>query len=177
MRLVLPWITFPAMRFLKAHLTPETRVFQWGSGMSTLWFERRCREVWAVEDDPPWHAAIAGRARKAKVVLLGGRAYVQEILDFPPGYFEAISVDGSHRLECLELPLARIQPGPMLAMGYADNDRTTGGDLFVIDRMLDALEPAYEIHRFFGWGPGTFFVWETTVCVRRELIRTPCHSQ
>ncbi|MCL6545622.1 MAG: hypothetical protein K6T61_10365 [Bryobacteraceae bacterium] len=42
-RPVLSWITFPAMRFLRARITRETRVFEWGCGMSTLWYERRCR--------------------------------------------------------------------------------------------------------------------------------------
>jgi hypothetical protein len=35
-RPVLPWITFPAIRFLERRLTAESRVFEWGSGMSTL---------------------------------------------------------------------------------------------------------------------------------------------
>jgi hypothetical protein len=57
-----------------------------------------------------WHAAIAGRARKAKVVLLEGQAYVEKILEFPPGYFDVISVEGSHRLECFQLAVAHIGP-------------------------------------------------------------------
>ena len=167
-RPVLPWITFPAIRFLKRRLTPESRVFEWGSGMSTIWFERRCREVWAVEDDPAWHARITALARKAKVVLLEGKAYVEKILDFPPGYFDVISVDGSYRLDCFRLALAHIGPGGLLLIDNTDNDRTTRGDLFVIDRTLEALGPEWEVHRFPGWGPGNFFAWETTICVRNS---------
>ena len=166
-RPVLPWITFPAMRFLRARITPETRVFEWSCGMSTLWFERRCREIWAVEDDPAWYATIAGRATKAKVVLLEGQAYAEKILEFPAGYFDVISVDGSRRLECFHLALAHTRPGGLLVVDNTDNDRTTGGDLFVIDQMLGELGPDWEVHRFPGWGPGNFYAWETTVCIRR----------
>ena len=36
-----PWITFPAMRFVRRRLKGGLRVFEWGCGMSTVWFERR----------------------------------------------------------------------------------------------------------------------------------------
>ncbi len=32
----LPWITFPAMRWLHGHLRPSMSVFEWGSGGSTV---------------------------------------------------------------------------------------------------------------------------------------------
>lgn len=78
-----------------------------------------------------------------------------------------ISVDGSQRLECFRLAVEHARPGALLVVDNTDNDRTTRGDLFVIDQMLDRLGPEWEVHRFPGWGPGNFFAWETTVCVRR----------
>src|ERR1017187_7442518 len=165
-RLMLPWITFPAMRFLRARITPNTRMFEWSCGMSTLWFERRCGEGWAVEDDPAWYRTIAERATRAKVVLLEGRAYVEKILEFPAGYFDVVSVDGSRRLECFRLALEHTCPGGLLVVDNTDNDRL-GEDLYVIDQMLDHLGPNWEVHRFPGWGPGNFYAWETTVCARR----------
>ena len=164
---VLPWITFPAIRFLRARITPSTRVFEWSCGMSTLWFERRCCAVLAVEDDPAWHSTIAERATRAEVVLLGRRAYVEKILEFPAGYFDVVSVDGSHRLECFRLALEHIRPGGLLVVDNTDNDRATGADIFVIDQMLEELGPDWQVHRFPGWGPGNFYAWETTVCARR----------
>lgn len=163
----LPWITFPALRFLRRRLGPRSRVFEWGCGMSTLWLDRRCAEVHAAEDNADWHARIAGRVRRAAVYLLSGPAYVERILDFPEGYFDLISVDGSQRLACFRLALDRIGRGGMLLVDNTDNDRTTGGDLYVIDRMISEVGPEWEVHRFPGWGPGNFFAWETTVCVRR----------
>ena len=166
-RPVLPWITFPAMRFIRRRITPNTRVFEWSCGMSTLWFERRCGEVRAVEDDPAWYGAIAKRATKAKVVLLEGSAYVEKILEHPAGYFEVVSVDGSRRLECFRLALERVHRGGLLIVDNTDSDHATKGELFVIDQMLDELGPDWEVHRFPGWGPGNLYAWETTVCVRR----------
>jgi len=165
-RPVLPWITFPAMRFLRARITPNTRVFEWSCGMSTLWFERRCGEVWATEDNPAWYNTIAKRATRAKIFQLEGRAYVEKILEFPVGYFDLISVDGANRLECFRRAVEHAPAGGLLVVDNTDDDRT-GGDLFVIDQMLDELGLDWEVHRFPGWGPGNLYAWETTVCVRR----------
>ena len=166
-RPVMPWFTLPAVRFLKARLTPAGRVFEWGSGMSTLWFERRCREVHSVESDPEWFRIVASRARRAKVYRLQGPAYVEKLTEFPPGYFDVIVVDGLERLSCYRLAVQRLRPGGILVVDNSDNDRTTGGDLFVIDQMLHNIGPEWQVHRFPGWGLGNSFVWETTVCLRR----------
>lgn len=166
-RPVTPWFTLPAVRFLEARVTPATRVFEWGSGMSTLWFERRCGEVCSVESDPAWFRIVASQARCATLYQLQGAAYVEKLTEFPPGYFDVIVVDGLDRLSCFRLAIERLRRGGILVVDNSDNDRTTGGDLFVIDQMLRELGPSWQVYRFPGWGPGNFFAWETTVCVRR----------
>lgn len=56
-----PWLTFPAIAHLRQWLRPEMRVFEWGSGGSTLFFARRTASVVAVENDGDW----ARRVREA----------------------------------------------------------------------------------------------------------------
>jgi len=101
-------------------------------------------------------------------MYLTGRRYIEKVLDFSPGYFSVISVDGSHRLDCFRLALEHIRPGGVLVIDNTDNDRLTGGDLFVIDQILEELGGGWEVHRFPGWGPGNFFAWETTICLRKS---------
>lgn len=62
-----PWVTYPAQRWLRAHLSPGTAVFEWGSGGSTRFFlDAGVREVHSIEHDLEWHrrvdAALGGRA-------------------------------------------------------------------------------------------------------------------
>ena len=49
-----PWLTFPTIAFLKQTLTSEMRVFEYGSGGSTLFFCQRAGEVVSVEHDAAW---------------------------------------------------------------------------------------------------------------------------
>src|SRR5690348_4410793 len=65
----IPWITYPAIRFLAGRVEPHFRVFEFGSGLSTLWWAQRVAHVVSVEHDPAWHRSVSKRA-PANVRLL-----------------------------------------------------------------------------------------------------------
>ncbi|HKO93603.1 MAG TPA: hypothetical protein VJU61_20760, partial [Polyangiaceae bacterium] len=50
-----PWIPFVARRWLARQLRPHLRVFEWGSGGSTLFLARRVAELVSVEHDAEWY--------------------------------------------------------------------------------------------------------------------------
>jgi len=50
----LPWLVFGAIYFLNNWLKPQYRIFEYGTGGSTLYFARRCHEVVSVENDAEW---------------------------------------------------------------------------------------------------------------------------
>ncbi len=152
----LPMITLPAIRFLRKHLDAKARVLEWGSGMSTLWLERHCAEVHAVEDQYDWYCRIRARAKQATVYHLQGREYVSKIRDFPSGYFDLISIDGGHRLACLEATL-EIGGASMLLL-----DDTDAPDLVPVVARLAGVS-GWQAYRFAGFSPGQFFVKETTI--------------
>lgn len=163
---VKPWIALNALRFIEPRLKPDGRVFEWGSGMSTLWYEKHCGEVHAVEDNPDWHRLVSGKVKHAEVHHLCGPHYVDKIRDFPPSYFDLISIDGSERLACFEIAHGYLAPNGLLVIDNTDKDRTTKGDLYQIDELL-SRKREYVAQRFTGWTPGNFFPQETTVCWKR----------
>ncbi len=57
----LPWLCFSAIEFLDRYLKSEMRVFEYGSGGSTLFFSRRVSQVWSVEHDSGWYEEVRGR--------------------------------------------------------------------------------------------------------------------
>lgn len=54
-----PYITYPAMRQLARIMRPEFRVFEYGSGGSSLWWAAQVREVISVEHDAGWAERVA----------------------------------------------------------------------------------------------------------------------
>jgi hypothetical protein len=58
----IPWITYPAMDYLRGLDFRRQRLFEFGAGHSTLFWAQRFREVTSVEHDGDWHAKISALA-------------------------------------------------------------------------------------------------------------------
>ena len=50
----LPWFTYSAIEFLERTISPKDRVFEYGAGNSTLWWQSRVGELYTVEQDASW---------------------------------------------------------------------------------------------------------------------------
>jgi len=49
-----PWITYPAIAFLSGIVRPEWRVFEFGTGNSTLWWSAKAAEIHSVDHNREW---------------------------------------------------------------------------------------------------------------------------
>ena len=58
-----PWVNFAASNFLESILRPEMRVFEYGSGGSTLFYGKRVQQVVAIEHDPAWTSQVRERLK------------------------------------------------------------------------------------------------------------------
>lgn len=107
----LPWFSYPAIHWLSARIRIDDRVFEWGSGSSTLWFARHAASVVTVEHDPAFADRLQ-RERPANVTLLQrpamgedasevGSPYASAIVESDPP-FDIIVVDGKERNACIE---------------------------------------------------------------------------
>jgi hypothetical protein len=54
-----PWITFDCTRWLDKRLSNDLKVFEYGSGGSTLYFSKKTGQVVSVEHDDKWFARVA----------------------------------------------------------------------------------------------------------------------
>jgi hypothetical protein len=122
--LALPWITFDAVRFLRPRLTPQTRLFEYGSGHSTLfWAESGLKEIYSVEDSEKWSQIVGNRLRAYPSVHMihedDKQSYIHSI-DMIPGEFDIILVDRSHRRECTEAAIGRLREGGLLVVDNTD---------------------------------------------------------
>jgi predicted O-methyltransferase YrrM len=60
-----PWITFEAIDFLNSILSDSMKVFEYGSGGSTIFFAKNVKEVISVEHDETWFQSVSA-SLKAK---------------------------------------------------------------------------------------------------------------
>lgn len=140
-----PWWTFDSADQVGAHLAehPDARVFEWGSGASSLWLAARAATVHSVEHHAGWAASLAPRL-PANVTLtvveptesaspvVGSRKPGHAGLDFADyvaaidateGVYDVIVIDGRAREACLERAVGRLAADGIIVFDNVDRQR------------------------------------------------------
>lgn len=98
-----PWYTYSMIALLKERLRKDMKVFEFGSGYSTLFYVKRVRSVISVEHDYDWYHKIAAEkpanADIQYVELEYGGAYSKTIQHYHEE-FDVICIDGRDRCNC-----------------------------------------------------------------------------
>ena len=157
-RLDVPWWTFDSAdqvaTWLREH--PGARVFEWGSGASTLWLAARAGSVHSVEHHAGWAAQLSPRLpenvtlRVVEPVVSAtpsvpsaktGHAglefadYVAAIDDVA-GSFDVIVIDGRAREACLARAVERLSPEGIIVFDNVDRRRYVEAIDAVGDRLV-----------------------------------------
>lgn len=178
-----PWITFAAATWLKSCLTPSMRVFEWGSGGSTLFFAKRAYEVISIEHDLDWFQQVSGALQRfgirnvhyqlhrpvhpdgyelnplytstdARYLHMDFSAYASVIDSYEDAAFELIFIDGRARIGCLYHAKPKLRSGGLIVLDNSERAEYAEG------RRLFDRWPKLE---FFGPGPYGVSFWNTTV--------------
>ncbi len=115
----LPWLNYPAIDRLKAILVPESKVLEFGSGLSTLWLSQRCSLVVTIESDPHWFDFVKARAGENVDARL--QTQPEEycgVAGYPDKCFDLVIVDGSWRDLSMRKALEMVRAGGHI---YLDN--------------------------------------------------------
>lgn len=159
----LPWITFDAIRALAPLARPGTRVFEFGSGHSTLWWAEHGAEIHSVEDDESWHGLlterIAGMPKAHLYFEPGQQGYLSRI-DRVGGPFDVVVVDGSHRKDCLAKAIDHVKPGGLLVVDNTDWHWFSDVDDYVPTSWTKRVHA--------GWAPFIGHRSQTTLWTRSE---------
>lgn len=111
----IPWYGYAAIDFLVERVSPEHRVFEFGSGNSTRWWAKRAKEVTAVEHDEKWAKKVAAEVppnvKLLEVPLERDGDYCRTAQRTGESY-EIVVIDGRDRVNC-----ARQCLGPLTADG------------------------------------------------------------
>lgn len=162
-----PWLAFPAIEYL-APLIAGKRIFEFGSGMSTLWFARSCRQVISAESDSEWYRLVREQSRdmpNVQVVHAISKADYLGSLAAAGGKFDLILVDGLYRSQCVDLVRPHLAPGGLLVA----DDTDTFPELEI---KVQQTFPDGQILAFRGWVSGNLHPHETTVVHSASGLRS-----
>jgi methyltransferase family protein len=132
-----PWFTYPAIEALKNWDLSDKRVFEYGSGYSTLFWASRAKEVISVEHQRQWYEKIVALApANARVIL----APIDKHEDYHPspelrdqfksyaeaidGIFQVIVIDGYAksrvRYQCVRAALPHLDANGLIILDNSD---------------------------------------------------------
>lgn len=160
----LPWYTYPFIRFLEPRARATMKVFEYGSGNSTLWWSARAANVVACEHDESWFEDMSKRLppnvdyRFSKLEY--GGEYCRAVAGFV-SEFDCIVIDGRDRVNCAKNALGALKEDGVIIWDNSDRERYREGYDFLIENGFRRID-------FWGLGPINAYEWCTSVFYRKE---------
>lgn len=119
--LVEPWFSHGSLDVIKTWDLKDKKVLEWGSGLSTLWWADKCKEVMSIEANQGWfenvYKLLLEKGLKDKVELIyrncneGDQTKIDFYTEVPAWYTpDIVVVDGILRYECILKALTLPRP-------------------------------------------------------------------
>ena len=117
----LPLYTYPAIEYLVQFDFSQKRVFEFGAGVSTMFWMKRAKSVLSIESDLSWFNKVKSQVTDNVTLRhVTGDAYPFTI-NQAEGVFDVIIVDGAgYRYDCAQQALAKLAPGGLIVLDNAD---------------------------------------------------------
>lgn len=166
----IPMYTYPAIDFLLARSGSfgDCRILEWGSGQSTLWWERRAKAVVCIEANEWWGEYVLSSVlhkEKVRLVYCPTKAEYERLAEtLGPEKFDLIVVDalayrGGSRYESAVASLRHLDNEGAVLVDNADL-----GSVAPAVRVLH--ESGFSRFDFFGLSPGAFHPQCTSLFVK-----------
>lgn len=163
-RAAVPWLSYRAVRHFETIFRPEWSMLEFGSGISTVWFARRCRRMVSIESDGAWFERVKTMLRVHGATNVDYRlrrpGEYAVLDDCPDASFDFILVDGIERRACARSAVRLVRPGGYVYLDNSDMAESTYDDNFHEAELilLDAVRTRGGESRYFvDFSPGCLF--------------------
>lgn len=151
----IPWYTYPAIEYFNQLNAKELRVFEYGSGNSSLYWAHKGAYVWSVEHDPLWHETMRTKSAQLQSLYLRESAtdYAGAI-NLVKEDFDLIVIDGAWRNECASAAITRLREGGIIILDNSD---------WYTDVASFLQKSGFFQIDFNGYGPINNYCWTTSI--------------
>lgn len=161
----LPWLGFRAINHLGKLIKPNWSVLEFGSGMSTIWFARRCGLLVSVETDRSWYDSVRTILSQKNFhnvdYRLSEKSEHEAVSDYQDATFDLVLVDGYERDRVMKTAISKVKHGGYI---YLDNSDVPYREHQTAKALLVAAAGAEaEIRTFNDLYPTQFGVNEGTL--------------
>ena len=165
----IPWYSYPAIEYIQQLDFNDKRIFEYGSGSSTLFWAKRCKRLTSIEDNQEWYnrTKVALSDNVEYRLIVNKESYVTAIRDYPD-FFDIIIVDGNYRHACAMEAIKKLQNDGIIIL---DNS-----DWFPKTSELLRTSGLIEVDMS-GFGPINGYTWTTSFYFSRNVNLKPAHDR
>ena len=145
----LPWWSYSAILFLQDRLRKDMRVFEYGSGYSTLWLASRVRSVVSIETEKVWYQNLKNKlpsnVQLSLVVYETDGKYCRLVSDYAHEV-DIVIVDSRDRARCAKNAVDSLGRNGVLIFDDAHKPKFKEARDYIAGKGYRAID-------FFGEGP------------------------
>jgi hypothetical protein len=158
----IPWYTYPAIDYLFQFDFSNKIIFEYGSGNSTVFWNKIAKKVYSVEDNEDWYKKTKKKLKKTTVYMLekNREKYINS-LEKMTKKADVIIVDGSYRHSCIKKAIKNIKSTGMIIV---DNSDWLPESCEYIRKNTNLIQID-----FYGFGPISPFTLCTSVFISRKI--------
>jgi len=162
----LPWITYPAIEFIKKRVIPGMSIFEYGSGGSTIWWANLVSHVVSVEHDREWFERLTAKecanVDLFQIDLIYGGEYSKKIACYN-NQFDIVVVDGRDRVNCIKNSLGALTESGVVILDNSDRGQYAEGIAYLFEHGFRKIE-------FVGFTPIVNLKSETSIFYRSKNV-------
>lgn len=158
----LPWVSYPFIQFIEPRLNKQIKLFEFGSGNSTLYYARKVAAVTSVEHHAGWYEKIEANM-PANVQLFfcdlqPGGEYCHFALKQRAKY-DIIIVDGRDRVNCCLNSIGALNENGIVVLDDSEREKYAEAHTFLQQNGFKQID-------FWGTAPAVDYLKCTTIFYR-----------
>ena len=159
-----PYYVPAVIKFLSEYLQDtNAQVFEWGSGISTIWYAKRTQSLVSIEHNIGWYDRVGNwlqldNLENVDLKYIDSetdqyRVYTQAIAAYDDDSFDIVAVDGRNRVDCIEQAIDKVK---------------VGGYLILDDSHRARYQPAFDLLTNYQSKRYNFGLLQTTIFQRQK---------
>ena len=123
----IPWYTYPAIEYISQFDYSAKKVFEYGTGYSSMYWAKRAQKVVSIEDKPEWYEKFKQEfsAPNWQMHYCDEKEGYEDMIFSGGEKYDVIVIDGKRRAECAACAIKALAKGGMIILDDSDRVNTS----------------------------------------------------
>lgn len=164
----IPWYTYPAIEYISQFDYSAKKVFEYGTGYSSMYWAKRAQKVVSIEDKPEWFAKFQQEfsAPNWQMRYCDEKQGYEDTIFADGEKYDVIVIDGKRRAECAACAVKALAAGGMIILDDSDRINTSLEYAGAVKNLRDANLLQVD---FYGFCPMNNYTKTTSIFFSRDF--------